>query len=338
MTDAVFPHPTFPHRTHESQAGTAGVLRVPERLVHPPSSISPEAREALGMRQPPPNFPDPKDIAAWRQLVARLDDAVASSLNALTNSVQATVEDVRIAGVLCFTARPTTVRARGEDKVCLDLHGGGLYQGGGALARALTGLFADVRRIRTIGVDYRMPPDHPYPGGLDDCVAVYRALLDHTDPKNVIVSGASAGGNLATAMILRARDEGLPQPSGVLLTSPEVDLTESGDTFSTLDGIDVLGSLLPVNRLYAAGHDLTDPLLSPLFGDFTAGFPPTYLQSGTRDLYLSNTVRMHRALRNAGVRVECFVFEARPHLGFGGRAPEDLETIQEADRFIESIL
>ncbi len=333
MSDAPTPNPA-----DEPQPDPAGTVRVPERVVAPPASISPAAQQALGVRQPPPDFPAPDDIDAWRQLVADLDAAVVGSLDALTSSVRASIEDTRIAGVPCFVADPGAVRERGEGKVCLDLHGGGLYQGGGALARALTGLYADVRRIRTIGVDYRMPPDHPYPAALDDCVAVYRALLDDTAAEDIVVSGASAGGNLATAMILRARDEGLPLPSGVLLTSPEVDLTESGDTFTTLDGIDVLGSLMPVNRLYAAGHDLSEPLLSPLFGDFAAGFPPTYLQSGTRDLYLSNTVRMHRVLRNAGVRVECFVFEARPHLGFGGLAPEDFETIQEADRFLESIL
>lgn len=333
MSDAV-----SSHRAPDSQEDPAGTVRVAARSVRPPTSISAEARESLAVRQPPPDFPELEDIEAWRRLVAALDSAVAGSLDALTSSVRATIEDVRIAGVPCFAAQPVAVRERGEGTVCLDLHGGGLYQGGGALARALTGLYADVRRIKTIGVDYRMPPDHPYPAGLDDCVAVYRALLDDTPAERIVVSGASAGGNLATAMILRARDEGLPLPAGVLLTSPEVDLTESGDTFATLDGIDVLGSLMPVNRLYAAGRDLRDPLLSPLFGDFAAGFPPTYLQSGTRDLYLSNTVRMHRALRNAGVRVECFVFEARPHLGFGGRAAEDFETIQESDRFLESIL
>lgn len=127
-------------------------------------------------------------------------------------------------------------------------------------------------------------------------------------------------------------------PAAVILTSPEVDLTESGDTFSTLAGIDTLTSLAPVNRLYAAGHDLGDPLLSPLFADFATGFPPTYLQSGTRDLYLSNTVRMHAALRRAGIPVTCDIFEARPHLGFGGRTPEDLETLQEIDRSVEAIL
>ena len=84
--------------------------------------------------------------------------------------------------------------------------------------------------------------------------------------------------------------------------SPELDLTESGDTFQTNLGVDtVIGPFTAVNLLYAAGHDLSDPYLSPLFGDFTKGFPPTLLTAGTRDLFLSNAVRMHRSLRRVDV-------------------------------------
>jgi len=101
-----------------------------------------------------------------------------------------------------------------------------------------------------------------------------------------------------------------------------------------LDGVDnTLGRLLEVNRLYANGHDLADPYLSPLFGDLT-GFPPTFLHTGTRDLFLSNTVRMHRRLRAAGVDAELHVFEAMPHGGFRG-APEDEELRCEIRRFLD---
>ena len=85
--------------------------------------------------------------------------------------------------------------------------------------------------------------------------------------------------------------------------------------------------------LYANGHDLADPHLSPLFADLT-GFPPTFLQAGTRDLFLSNTVRMHRKLRAAGVEAELHVFEGMPHGGLGG-APEDIELAMEVQRFLE---
>src|SRR5579863_3980471 len=190
---------------------------------------------------------------------------------------------------------------------------------------------------RVWSVDYRMPPEHPYPAALDDCMAAYRALLAERSPQDIIVSGGSAGGNLAAALILRARDEGLPLPAGVILNTPEIDLTESGDTFQTNNGVDPgCFSLMPVNLLYADGSDLRHPYLSPLFADFTRGFAPTLLTTGTRDLYLSNTVRMHRALRDAGVPAELHVLEAAAHTGFPG-SPEGAEIDKEVRRFVANI-
>ena len=103
-----------------------------------------------------------------------------------------------------------------------------------------------------------------------------------------------------------------------MLLTPEIDLTEGGDSFQTLLGLDtaLTSSLMPANLLYAGGHNLADPYISPLFGDFSKGFPPTLLQSGTRDLFLSNTVLMHRALRRAGVAAELHVFDAATHVMF----------------------
>jgi acetyl esterase/lipase len=79
---------------------------------------------------------------------------------------------------------------------------------------------------------------------------------------------------------------------------------------------------------------MRDPWLSPLFGDFSKGFPPTILVSGTRDMLLSPTVMMHRALRRAGIEAELHVFEAMPHGGLGGASPEDRELQQEIAGFI----
>lgn len=229
------------------------------------------------------------------------------------------------------------VRAEGatdDAGVHLELHGGSLIIGRGDVCRALVTPTALATRQVTWGVDYRMPPRHPYPAGVDDALTAYRAALTHHDPGAITVGGTSAGGAIATAMLVRARDEGLAMPGALVLDSPEVDLTESGDTFTTLAGVDpVLHSLMPVNRLYAAGRDLADPGVSPLFADLR-GFPPTLLKAGTRDLFLSNTVRMHRALRRAGVAAELHVFEAMPHGGFGG-APEDAEHAAEVRRFLD---
>lgn len=160
-------------------------------------------------------------------------------------------------------------------------------------------------------------------------------MLDLYKPNQIVITGGPAGGNLAAATVLRARDEGLPLPAAALLMTPEVDLTESGDTFEVLDSVNsILAHRLTLSiALYAVGQDLKHPYLSPLFADFKKGYPPTFLQSGTRDLFLSNTVRMHRALRNARVPSELHIWEAMPHGGFGG-APEDVERETEVRRFI----
>jgi acetyl esterase/lipase len=187
------------------------------------------------------------------------------------------------------------------------------------------------------GVDYRMPPEHRYPAALDDAVAAYRNVLERHTPSRMVIDGRSAGGSLAAAMLLRAKDEGLPLPAELILLSPEVDLTDSDDSFQVNQMVDVVlpGSLMRNNELYAGEADLSHPSLSPLFGDLS-GFPPTFLHSGTRDLFLSNAVRMHRALRQASVDAELHVFEAMPHGGFQGNAPEDRELAAEVSRFAKA--
>jgi acetyl esterase/lipase len=121
-----------------------------------------------------------------------------------------------------------------------------------------------------------------------------------------------------------------------MLITPELDLTESGDSFQTNRDIDIVlkKGLAECNALYAHGADLAHPYLSPLFGDFAKGYPPTFIQAGTRDLFLSNAVRMHRALRRVSVEAELHIFEAMPHGGFGGTTPEDRELHQERARFL----
>jgi monoterpene epsilon-lactone hydrolase len=311
-------------------------LQVPARTIPLPTSVSPEARAMLAV---PPfgggESPALDDHDGWRALATATDEMLAEMLLGRVADFPATVETVEVGGIGVFVITPPFLGSDAGGRVYLDIHGGALHLGGGDACRAM-GL-ASARRVGapTWSVDYRMPPDHPYPAALDDCVAVYRALLADRDPGDIVVGGGSAGGNLAAALVLRARDEGLPMPAAVVLLTPELDLTESGDSFRTNLGVDTVltRSLMNANLLYAAGHDLAHPYLSPLFGDFTRGFPPTFLQAGTRDLFLSNTVRMHRALRAAGIPAELHVFEAMPHGGFGG-APEDDDLDAEVRRFV----
>lgn len=302
-----------------------------------PRSVSAEAYAYLDMPSPygPMVAPDdPADVDGWIRYIEASNAILAKAFGA-RGEPSMPMEERVIGGVSTYVARPTA--ATDATPIYLDIHGGALILGGGEVCRLMAGLGAEARGMITWAVDYRMPPQHRYPAALDDCLAAYRAALDERAPEDVFVGGGSAGGNLAAALLVRAKDEGLPMPAGLVLLSPEVDLTESGDSFTTNLGVDhVLRPLMSTNLLYADGHDLAHPYLSPLFGDL-AGFPPTFLQTGTRDLFLSNTVRMHRRLRQAGVRAELHVFEAMPHGGFGGGTPEDREIQVEVRRFLDAL-
>lgn len=303
-----------------------------------PAGLSAEAREWL--TNPPieagvamPERLD--DLAGWQHYVEARDRHLLDVMfSALPDDLPIDRTDTEVDGVRTYVLVPHDVADSPDTPIHLEIHGGGLLLCGGELCARMGFGGALGRRAITWSVDYRMPPSHPHPAALDDCLTVYRRILRERDPRSVTVGGASAGGNLAAALMLRAKDEGLPMPAALVLGTPEVDLTESGDTFATNLGIDSLGPLMPANLLYANGADLTHPYLSPLFGD-VAGFPPTILTTGTRDLYLSNTVRFHRALRAAGVEAELHVGEAMPHAGFGGRAPEDRALAAEVRHFVE---
>lgn len=319
-------------------------LRLEARTLPAPASISAEARAALerliGTDGVPLNalfaLPAHDDVIGWEKVKAAVDSNYARLLAAASDVPEAAVATTCIEGAMVHVATPAAPIA--TDAVYLELHGGALVFGGGDACRHGARVQADQLGVPVWSIDYRLPPEHRYPAALDDCLTVYRAALDRHPARRIVVGGRSAGGNLAAAMLLRARDEGLPLPAALVLLSPEVDLTESGDSFAVNAGVDGVlpGSLMAMNRLYAGGADLGDPYLSPLFGDVT-GFPPTLLLTGTRDLFLSNTIRMHRRLLGATVPAELHVFEAMPHGGFGG-APEDREASREVTRFVHERL
>lgn len=322
----------------EETASARGTDGGTSRRVPIPTGISEQAQRYLAA---PPAYGDeiePTDLSdtdAWLRYIESRDAVITSVVGGMIADLPLQRSSFDLDGVQTHVLRPDHVPDSDDTPIYLDIHGGALILGGGDACVALATLTSLRRNMITWAVDYRMPPLHPYPAALDDCMALYRKALTEREPKDLFVGGGSAGGNLAAALLLRAKDEGLPMPAALVLVSPEVDLTESGDTFQVLLGIDsvLTRSLMNENRLYAGDHDLAHPYLSPLFGDLT-DFPPTFLQSGTRDLFLSNTVRMHRKLRAAGVHAELHIWEAMPHGGFGG-APEDMELATEVSRFLE---
>jgi acetyl esterase/lipase len=250
-----------------------------------PTSVSEQAQQFLAAGNPyaeEARTPGLDDVDGWLRYIQGRDQMLVERFSAFDFPVS--VEDAEIAGVHTYVLRADGLEDSPEQPILLSIHGGGLIMGAGEACKLMACAQAASVGMPVWAPDYRMPPLHPYPAALDDCIAVYRRLVDERAPSSVFVGGASAGGNLAAALIVRAKDEGLPMPAALVLLTPEVDLTESGDTFRTNLGVDtVLGSLMQANLLYANGEDLANPYLSPLFAD-VSGFPPTLLQAGTRDL------------------------------------------------------
>ncbi|MFN7921541.1 MAG: alpha/beta hydrolase [Bryobacteraceae bacterium] len=289
---------------------------VPAHEVPVPDLVSERLRANIARPIADP-FPEPKTPAEWKKLQdARAADR-AKGVPALLAKLHVKMEPRTVAGVKTFMVTPETVAPENRKRILVHVHGGAYVFFGGESGTPEAILMAHYGKIPVISVDYRMPPDHPFPAAIDDTVAVWKEMIRTHKPAAMGLFGTSTGGGLTLATVLRLKQLGIPIPGAIAPGTPWSDLTKTGDTYFTNERIDnvlvdyerLLG---PCARLYAAGRDLEDPLLSPVYGDFH-GFPPAILLSGTRDLFLSNTVRVHRKLRAAGIEAELHVFEAQSH-------------------------
>jgi acetyl esterase/lipase len=315
---------------------TAG-LRVPERIIPVPTTISPQAQAFLASAPPvgASEMPEVGDVAGWKAHVAEADRNMRPLVQMFAAPWPAQTAMHRVGDVALYEIAPVDADPANARRAILYFHGGGFTMGGGENALLAAMPIAGMARCRTFSLDYRMPPDHPFPAAVEDGVAAWRRLLERFKPENLAIYGTSAGANLAPAVILKLRDLGLPLPAACAVHSPVSDIAEGGDTYQTNRVIDiVLKEPLPKQMaLYAGGHDLRDPLLSPAFADYAKGFPPTLLTSGTRDLLLSSTVILHRAMRRGGVDAQLHVWEAMTHAPFFG-APEEHELYTETVHFM----
>ena len=271
-----------------------GALHIEARVIPLPTSVSEAARRFLATPFPPFQEPELSDAAGWKLdgRRGRQDVPAFGGPGARRQGGQRAPRGTG-EGFVVQVATPQTLRR--PDWAHLSIHGGSWVFLGGDYVKADAALYAKAFGCTTYSLDYRMPPDHPFPAAVDDAYAAYREMLKRHDPAKIVISGGSAGGSIAAAVTLKARDNGLPMPGAVVLLTGSLDMTRSGDSIRANDGVDtVLRPFGKAGTLYANGHDLNDPYLSPLFGDFTKGFPPTLLQTGTRDLLLSDSVRMHR--------------------------------------------
>jgi epsilon-lactone hydrolase len=227
-----------------------------------------------------------------------------------------------------------------RDRHILYLHGGGFITGSSSLYRHLTWRLATAARARLLSVDYRLAPEHPFPAALDDTVAAYRWLLaEGADPRRIAVMGDSAGGNLAFAMLLKARDDGMPIPTAAVGLSPWLDLTLSSPSLKLNVDADPMLNAEEAPKLaeyYLAGADPRMPYASPLYGD-VAGLPRTLLQVGSDEVLRDDSVRMADKLRAAGCQVELEIWPRMPHVWhlFASVLPEARQAIERIGTFLQ---
>ena len=201
--------------------------------------------------------------------------------------------------------------------VVLYFHGGVYVIGDAFLAADLASQVGRRVRARVISVDYRLAPEHPYPAAVDDALAAYEALLQSgVDASNIVFAGESAGGGLAVATLINARDHGLPLPAAAFVMSPMTDLTLAGTTMETRREADPLFTReLLQERVndYTAGQDAALPLMSPIFADL-AGLPPLIIQAGTHEVLLDDAVRLAERAVAADVEVILDITPGVPHV------------------------
>lgn len=283
-----------------------------------PNTISAEAQEFLRTVEPPPPS-NPRTMERWAQWQEEMDKTLlANEVNQKSLARMIKHEEVKqYGGIDVLVVTPTSYDEENSKKILLAIHGGGyvMMSARGTLASYLP--LAHQLGVRLYSIDYRLAPQHPYPDGLNDCIAAYREIIKEYKPENIGLAGLSAGGSMSLAMLLKARDENLPLPAALAAMSPWADLSSDGDSYQTLAGFSPVlsdyASLESAVKAYAGDNDLNDPLLSPVHGKYGADFSPTIIQTGTRDLFLSNCVRLYRNMKDSGTSVELSVWEGMWH-------------------------
>ena len=208
-------------------------------------------------------------------------------------------------------------RSHMKKYVILYCHGGGYTSGSFRYARSITNKLASSTSMDVLSFDYRLAPENPYPASLEDAMKVWDHLMYHGyGARDIIIAGDSAGGNLALALTLKLKEQGRLLPRGLVLFSPWTDLTMSGKSHKEKAELDPILSAEYLQRCresYAPEMELKNPLISPVFGDFT-GFPPTYIQVGTNEILLSDSTKLQRQLQKYHVPVKMEYYPGMWHV------------------------
>ena len=302
------PSKCSPPETDTSFVDEHGTTHV-TRVVPVPDTVSPEAQKLLA--KPRPDTEGPYDPVKDR---AQADAWQVNGGEMMRKTYPVNIAKDTIAGVPVRIVTPLTIPADKQNRVLINVHGGGFTADWGSLIESIP--IANLTQTKVVSVLYSLAPEHPFPAAVNETVAVYKELLKTYKPQNIGLYGTSAGAILTGEVAARLRQLGLPLPAALGIFSGNGDFSQSGDSIYMYG---LWGLSGPISRWtgkhdtgYAGTTDLKDPVLSPIYSDLK-GFPPTLFLTSGRDLILSNTVNLHRAFVRAGVNAQLVVFDGLAH-------------------------
>ncbi len=230
-----------------------------------------------------------------------------------------------------------------DDTIIMHMHGGAYVSGGLLQARVLASQIAASSCTNVITFAYRLAPEYSYPAQLEDAYSVYHYLLEQGyAPERIALTGESAGGNLALALVLRLKQEKMPLPACIALLSPWGDVALTGESYTTLAGIDPTLDIQTIREAALAftGGDtslMSDPKVSPIHADFH-GFPPVQIHAGTRELLLSDAETLAAAMKRDGVAATLLCWEGMCHVFQIFGFPESRLSMKTIGKFISEHL
>jgi acetyl esterase/lipase len=299
--------------------GTAHITRV----IPVPQDLSPQA-QAFISHQIPDAAPEPS-LADRRK---GLDAWEVRSRAEWSKICPDQIEETNIAGVPVHVVTPGNMSASNRNKVLINLHGGGFNGDSGSYTESIP--IASYTGIKVVAVLYRLAPEHPFPAGVDDAVAVYKELLKTYKPDHIVIYGTSAGATLTAEVAVKLKQLSLPIPAALGIFSTVSDFSDLGDSYAMYTLTGLAGHLVPPDHsphdsYYAGATDPKDPVLSPIYADLH-GLPPALFITSGRDALLSSTTNLHRAYLRAGVDARLVVFDALPHaFWYHPELPESIE-------------
>jgi len=327
-------------------AGHLPAQQTETSYVYIPDTISEEAQAVLRMLPDPslqPELPAPGDIEAWRAVQQEREAFGLERQKAAVESLQPAVTEMELGGVPVLEIKPRNWKDNG--KVVVYTHGGAYTMLSAKSTLGSSALTADATGLRVISVDYTLAPHAKWQQVTDQVISVFEALRKQGYAmKDMAIYGDSAGGGLAAGSVLKMRDQGMGMPAAVVLWSPWSDITDTGDTYVTLKHAEPSylydRVLKPSADAYADPKDQKHPYVSPVYGDYTKGFPPTLIQGGTKEIFLSNFVRHYQALDTAGQTVKLDLYEGMIHVFQAALpgSPESKTALMKVDAFLKQHL